>query len=162
MNRLPAALAALLLALTACTPAAEPAPSPTPAATAAPSAAPTAEPTPTPDDGELDLTTLSSTMVFAEVSAFVPSPEDYLGRTVRMQGSLMVYEANPALGIDYFYTDVIQDATACCQQGLEFVWDGGELPQAGTELLVTGTFEEYDCGGLPSYHIVAQSVEVLS
>ena len=91
MNRLPAALAALLLALTACTPAAEPAPSPTPAATAAPSAAPTAEPTPTPDDGELDLTTLSSTMVFAEVSAMVRSPGDYLGRTVRMQGSLMVY-----------------------------------------------------------------------
>ena len=86
--------------------------------------------------------------------------KDYLGKTVRMAGPLAVYEANPALGIDYFYTVVIQDATACCQQGMEFIWPEGTLPEAGTGLVVTGTFAEYDCGGLPSYHIVADTVEI--
>lgn len=75
---------------------------------------------------------------------------------------LAVYPANPALGIDYFYTVMIQDATACCQAGMEFVWDGGTLPAEGTNLTVTGTFASYDCGGLPSYHIVANTVEVTS
>lgn len=168
MSRRLAALAALGLLLTACAPAPDPVPAATPVPTAAPAPAPapaaTPAPTATPDpDGiDVDLTTLSSTMVFAEVSAMVRSPENYLGKTVRMQGPLMAYEANPALGVDYFYTVVIQDATACCQTGLEFVWDGGTLPETGTELLVTGTFEEYDCGGLPSYHVVARSVETLS
>lgn len=167
MSRRLAALAALALTLTACTPAPEPAPTPTPAATAAPTAVPqaTAEPepsaTPDPDGIDVDLTSLSSTMVFAEVSAMVRSPEDYVGKTVRMEGPLMSYQANPALNIDYFYTVMIQDATACCQLGMEFVWDGGTLPEAGTRLRVTGTFEEYDCGGIPSHHVVAQSVEVL-
>lgn len=162
MSRPLAAMAALALALTGC--AAQPAqsaaavstPAPTPAATATPQ--PTA--TPSPDGVDLDLTRLSATMVFAEVAAMVRTPEDYLGKTVRMAGPLAVYEANPALGIDYFYTVVIQDATACCQQGMEFIWPEGTLPEAGTGLVVTGTFAEYDCGGLPSYHIVADTVEI--
>lgn len=157
-----AAAAALALALTGCAPqpaqsvAAVSTPPPTPAATATPQ--PTA--TPSPDGVDLDLTRLSATMVFAEVAAMVRTPEDYLGKTVRMAGPLAVYEANPALGIDYFYTVVIQDATACCQQGMEFIWPEGTLPEAGTGLVVTGTFAEYDCGGLPSYHIVADTVEI--
>lgn len=167
MSRRLAALAALALTLSACTPVPEPVPTATPAATAAPTAVPqtTAEPepsaTPDPDGIDVDLTSLSSTMVFAEVSAMVRSPEDYVGKTMRMEGPLMSYQANPALDIDYFYTVMIQDATACCQLGMEFVWDGGTLPEAGTRLRVTGTFEEYDCGGIPSHHVVAQSVEVL-
>lgn len=158
-----AAIAALALALTGCAAqpvqsAANPAatPTPTPAATATPQ--PTA--TPSPDGVDIDLTQLSATMVFAEVAAMVRTPEDYLGKRVRMAGPLAVYEANPALGIDYFYTVVIQDATACCQQGMEFIWPEGTLPEAGTWLVVTGTFAEYDCGGLPSYHIVADTVEI--
>ena len=156
MNRLLGGVAALCLLLTACSsaPAASEA-----ASVSAPPATATPAPTPEQDTVEVDLTGLSSTMVFAEVAAMVRAPEDYVGKTVRMQGQLAVYEANPALGIDYFYTVVIEDATACCQQGLEFIWEGGELPEAGTELVVTGTYEEYDCGGFPSYHIVAQTVE---
>lgn len=156
MNRLLCGVAALCLLLTACSPS--PAASEA-ASVSAPPATATPAPTPEQDTVEVDLTGLSSTMVFAEVAAMVRAPEDYVGKTVRMQGQLAVYEANPALGIDYFYTVVIEDATACCQQGLEFIWEGGELPEAGTELVVTGTYEEYDCGGFPSYHIVAQTVE---
>ena len=151
-----AAVAALALALTGC--AAQPAQSAAAVSTPAPTPAATA--TPSPDGVDLDLTQLSATMVFAEVAAMVRTPEDYLGKRVRMAGPLAVYEANPALGIDYFYTVVIQDATACCQQGMEFIWPEGTLPEAGTGLVVTGTFAEYDCGGLPSYHIVADTVEI--
>lgn len=116
MNRLWVTAAALCLLLTACSsaPAASEAVSVSaPPATATP--APT--PSPEPEGAEVDLTGLSSTMVFAEVAAMVRTPEDYVGKTVRMQGQLAVYEANPALGIDHFYTVVIEDATACCQQG---------------------------------------------
>lgn len=172
-----AALLALALGLAACAPAPgeplHPAEPPAPTASPAPTAEPTPESTPEPtaesaadpddpDGVDVDLTGLSSTLVFAQVASLTRSPQDYLGKTVRMQGQLAVYPANPALGIDYFYTVVIQDATACCQLGLEFVWEGGTLPEAGTELQVTGRYEAYDCGGLPSYHIVADRVETLS
>ncbi|MBM6898553.1 hypothetical protein H6B10_02330 [Gemmiger formicilis] len=160
-RRLVCALLALLLTGCAGT-GAQPVPTATPAVTATPSApVSTLTPAPTrdPEAVDVDLTELSSTMVFAEVAAMVRDPEQYLGKRVRMQGQLAVYPANPALDVDYFYTVVVQDATACCQQGLEFIWEDGTQPEAGTELVVTGIFTEYDCGGLPSHHIVAESVE---
>lgn len=160
----PRPLAAVLLAamLTACAaPREVPAPTATPPALPA---TPTPAPTPTPDpadtgDPVVDLTALSQTMAFAELAAMTRAPEEYLGRTVRIEGRLAVYPANPALDMDYFYTVVMEDATACCQQGLEFVWEG-DLPGEGTDLVVTGRYETYDCGGLPSYHLVAETVEM--
>lgn len=165
MTRRLAAVAAVALTLAACAPAPAPAPTAVPA-TPAPTAVPTApapDSTPTPQATQeplVDLTGLSQTMAFAELAAMTFSPEDYLGKTVRMQGKLAVYPANPSLGVDYFYTVVMEDATACCQQGLEFVWDG-PTPAEGTQLVVTGRYEAYDCGGLPSYHLVADTVETV-
>ena len=49
----------------------------------------------------------------------------------------------------HYYACIIQDATACCQQGLEFVWGDGshvypdEYPTENTEVEVVGTFETY-------------------
>ena len=44
---------------------------------------------------------------------------------------------------------MIQDATACCAQGMEFVWGDGshvypdEYPEEDAEVIVEGTFETY-------------------
>ena len=43
---------------------------------------------------------------------------------------------------------IIQDATACCSQGLEFILEGNPAypegyPEVGTEVTVLGTFETY-------------------
>ena len=49
----------------------------------------------------------------------------------------------------YYFYCVIQDATACCAQGLEFIWDDGthsypeEYPEDAQEIMVEGTFETY-------------------
>lgn len=118
---------------------------------------------------DVDLTDMSSTMVYSEVyNMVVNDPDSYMGKTIKMQGMLATYDANPDpelnLGVDYFFAVVVEDATACCQQGLEFVWEGhdtpDDFPPDGTVITVTGVFDSYDVGGLPMYHIVASSVEV--
>lgn len=49
----------------------------------------------------------------------------------------------------YYFYCVIQDATACCAQGLEFVWDDGthvypdEYPEDNAKVIIEGTFETY-------------------
>ena len=49
----------------------------------------------------------------------------------------------------YYFYCVIQDATACCAQGLEFMWDDGthvypdEYPEDNAEVIIEGTFETY-------------------
>lgn len=101
-------------------------------------------------DIDVDLTALSSTLVYAEVYNMVSTPDDYLGKKVKMQGAFSVYEDDQT-GNRYFAC-IIADATACCSQGLEFELTGehaypNDYPQLGDDITVTGTFETYDEDG---------------
>lgn len=99
------------------------------------------------DDLDVDLTALSSTMVYAEVYNMMTAPESYVGKIVKMHGQFAVYEAEET-GLKYFAC-VISDATACCQQGLEFVLSDTSLsypddyPTLDTEITVIGEFQTY-------------------
>ena len=156
--RLAAALAAVLL-LAGCggkssAPSSSAAPSPAPSGTVAqpePS-----QPQAGAGDVDVDLTTLSSTMVFAEVSSLVYDPIPYLGQRVRMEGIFSVdhaytMEGEVDLSQNYFYC-IIEDALACCAQGLEFSLAGDyaypeDYPAEGDTIRVVGTVELFEVNG---------------
>ena len=98
------------------------------------------------DGIDVDLTTLSSTAVYAEVWNMMAEPESYIGKTVKMKGIFAVYE-DETTGQKYFAC-IIADALGCCQQGLEFILKGehkypDDYPTVDSEITVTGTFETY-------------------
>lgn len=101
------------------------------------------------DNVDVDLTSLSSTMILSEVSNIMSNPDDYTGKTVKMTGNFAVYEGT---GDDDYYTAVlIQDATQCCKQGIEFKLKGDakypdDYPEVDSEITVVGTFETYTEG----------------
>ena len=102
------------------------------------------------DDLDVDLTRLSSTMVYSEVYNMMYTPNDYIGKTVKMKGQFAYYE-DPETKAQYFAC-IIADATACCSQGLEFILTGehtypNDYPELGSEITVTGTFEVYTENG---------------
>ena len=91
---------------------------------------------------DIDLTSISSTMVYSEVYNMMMTPDDYIGKTVKMCGEYATYH-DDATGNDY-YACIIQDATACCTQGMEFVLADGNYPtEVGTEVTVSGVFDTY-------------------
>ena len=97
-----------------------------------------------PDAVDVDLTQLSSTMVYSEVYAMVYEPEQYIGKTVKMQGLFATQEYNGAR----LFACIVQDATACCAQGLEFEMAEAlvypdDYPEPGEEITVVGTFDTY-------------------
>ena len=110
---------------------------------------------------DVDLTLLSSTLVYAEVYNMMYYPEDYVGKIIKMKGSFNVY-TDTEKGIDYLAV-LVADATACCQQGLEFTWKGHKYPEdypkMGTEMTVTGEVELYEEDGFMYLRIIADSVE---
>lgn len=106
---------------------------------------------------DVDLTELSSTMVYAEVVNMIIDPEQYVGVMVKMQGQFAMYE-NPDNGSRH-YACIIADATACCSQGIEFVLGGDyiypdDYPQKGDEITVQGRFEIYEENGNDYIHLV--------
>ncbi len=123
----------------------QPASSATPTATTAPAPAeaPTSEKS-DPDTVDVDLTQLSSTMVYSEVYAMATEPEQYIGKTVKMEGLFATQDYNGAR----LYACIVQDATACCAQGLEFEMEEelvypDDFPEPGAEITVVGTFDAY-------------------
>ena len=78
---------------------------------------------------DIDLTVLSSTMVYSEVYSMMSFPDDYIGNTVKMKGQF---------AIGYVYnTDGTPD----------------EYPELGAEITVVGTFEWYEEDGFRYYRL---------
>ena len=105
----------------------------------------------------VDLTALSSTMVYAEVFAMMSSPEDYVGKTVKMQGIFsrgQLYAADGSLSDGgMVFACIVQDATACCAQGIPFDLAGDyeypkDYPELGDTITVIGTFEIHEQEGM--------------
>ena len=105
------------------------------------------------DTVDVDLTALSSTLVYSEVYNMMVAPDDYIGKTVRMAGPFSYFH-DPNTD-KYYFACIIQDATACCAQGLEFVPEDerkfpDDYPEVGGPIQVAGTFDtyyEYDAEG---------------
>lgn len=95
---------------------------------------------------DVDLTQLSSVMVFSEVYNIMVLPQDYMGKTIRMEGITAIY-TDEATGQKY-YSCIVQDATACCAQGIEFRLKDingkpAAYPEEGEMITVTGVFDVY-------------------
>ncbi len=98
---------------------------------------------------DVDLTALSSTMVYSEVYNMMTDPGNYIGKTVKMSGVYAVYH-DESTG-KYYHACIISDATACCSQGIEFELKSGysypdDYPEEGGEICVTGIFDTYEEG----------------
>lgn len=111
----------------------------------------------TQNAGRMDLSAMSTTM--AQLTAMQCEPESYLGQTIKMRGTFAVGYGEAR---NYYYC-LIADATACCQQGLEFLWDGhafpDDYPEPGTEIIIEGVFDTYLEDGYEYMQLINASME---
>jgi len=110
----------------------------------------------------IDLTVMNSNAVYAEVYGMMTSPEDYMGKTVKIKG---VYAPSyyDKTGMNYHYV-LIADALACCRQGIEFIWNGehkypDDYPKEGETVEITGVFGKYDELGETYYYLATDGIE---
>ena len=106
---------------------------------------------------DLDLSGLSGTVVYAQVYNIMVDSEAWLGKVIRISGYYSAYE-DTVRGVVY-HACVIPDATACCAQGIEFVWAGehrwpDDYPEELTDITVTGRLASYDEDGTVYLHLV--------
>ncbi len=99
---------------------------------------------------EIDLTSLSPTMLYAEVVNMTRTPKQYEGATVTLRGSLLILAIDESTGVGS-YSCYVQDATKCCQRGIGFTIDrpleDTSILVEGSEVIIRGTFEIYEAGG---------------
>ena len=100
---------------------------------------------------DIDISRMSGTMVYGQVYQMVMYPSKYLGKHIKMKGIFSSYYDEQLER--RFYGCVIQDALACCSQGLAFELAKPrecpkEYPAEGDMITITGDFDfESDEGG---------------
>ncbi len=76
-------------------------------------------------------------------------PDEYVGKVIKMDGLFNLYYDEAK---DYtYYACIVQDATACCSQGIEFVpteefQELMKTVEAGDNITVVGEFTTYTEG----------------
>ena len=98
------------------------------------------------EEDYIDLTGMSADMIYAVVYDMMCRPESYIGKTVKIEG-LFSYYLDSSTGNEY-YACIIEDARACCAQGMEFVPQEkynypADYPEMFDSITVTGTFDVY-------------------
>ena len=114
---------------------------------------------------DVDLTKLSNIMVYSEVDNMVTYPDKYLGKTIRLRGPY--YALFDEGTKNYYHFIIIEDATACCEQGLEFVWEGEhrypeDYPADTTRVEIIGTYSSYEELGETYFYIQTEQIEILN
>jgi len=116
---------------------------------------------------DIDLTVLGENMIRAEVVNILSSPEEYLGKVIKMSGPYYAVP-EPMLGrvIDMI---AVAEVDACCPPlGFEIiVGDFFDLrpfdfPNQGTRIEVTGVFSTYEEKGIDLYYLAVNDVFILS
>ena len=111
---------------------------------------------------DLDLTKMSATMIYSTIFDMLVMAEDYVDKNIKVKGWFETYtDPNTA---ELYYAVVVPDATACCQQGLEFVWLGehsypADFPETGADITVTGRYKLTETDGVTYVYLEASSVE---
>ena len=114
-------------------------------------ASPSFADSPAPRKIDVDLTQMSGTVVYAMVNQMVTSPVKFKGKHIKMKGFFSSYYDEEVER--RFYGCVIQDALACCSQGLAFELSKPreypkEYPKEGSTIVIEGDFDyEKDEGG---------------
>ena len=111
---------------------------------------------------DLDLTKMSATMIYSTMFDMLIMPEDYVEKTIKVKGWFQTY-TDPQTA-ELYYAVVVPDATACCQQGLEFVWPGEhsypeDFPEIGADVTITGFYKLIENDGITYNYLEASKVE---
>ena len=118
--------------------------------------------TPDPSKVDLDLTKMSATMIYSTIFDMLIMAEDYIEKNIKVKGWFETY-VDTETG-ELYYAVIVPDATACCQQGLEFVWPGNhtypdDFPKPGDDITVTGIYKLIETDGVSYTYLEANSVE---
>ena len=92
---------------------------------------------------DMDLAAMGSTMAYAGVINIMSNADSYLGKTIRLRGSY--YSLTSERTDKFYHMLMIGDATACCEMGMEFVWNGDhDYPEEYSRVEITGVFGSYE------------------
>ena len=112
---------------------------------------------------DYDLSDMNFTMISSFFFQMLIEPEEYENKTFKIKGKFQTFdnEENPA-ALPYFSV-IMNDATMCCQEGIDFVWKGDhkypdDYPQPDQEITIVGKYIVTETNGFTYNYILASDI----
>ena len=117
------------------------------------------------EDVDLDISKLSSMLVYSQVVSMLDAPDQYLDKTIKIKGQYYALYYEPMQ--QYCHYVVVGDASMCCQAGIEFIWNGDhthpdDYPEEQKTIEIVGLFSSYEELDETYYALQVDDISVLS
>jgi hypothetical protein len=112
---------------------------------------------------DVDLTALSDVMQQAMLLNIVTKPENYLGKTMKIEGEYDSWcPGNVPIDCSHFI--LFSDAAACCKTGFEFRCNDGKTnnyPEKDAKIRIVGVISSYKMSGRSLYYLATDDVVIV-
>ena len=113
---------------------------------------------------DIDLTAMSDTMVYAALLNIMRTPDNHLGRTIRISGTYQSFFWD-ITGLHYHYI-IVEGQAGCCPQRMEFRRHGNyvfpdDYPAEGAMIELVGVFGRYQEEGMFWYFLAVDEFIIL-
>jgi hypothetical protein len=112
---------------------------------------------------DYDLSNMNFTMISSFFFQMLLEPEKYENKVFKIKGKFQSFEneENPS-ALPYFSV-IMNDVTMCCQEGIDFVWEGNhswpaDYPEQDQEITIIGKYIVTETDGITYNYILASDI----
>ena len=112
---------------------------------------------------DYDLSGMNFTMISSFFFQMLVDSETYENKTFKIKGNFQTFENEEDPTALPYFSVIMNDATMCCQEGIDFVWEGNhnwpeDYPEQDQEITIVGKYIVTETDGFTYNYILASDI----
>ena len=112
---------------------------------------------------DYDLSNYNFTMISSFFFQMLIEPETYENKTFKIKGKFQSFENEEDPAALPYFSVIMNDATMCCQEGIDFIWEGNhkwpaDYPQQDQVITIVGKYIVTETDGFTYNYILASDI----
>ena len=112
---------------------------------------------------DYDLSNYNFTMISSFFFQMLIEPETYENKTFKIKGKFQSFDNEEDPTALPYFSVIMNDVTMCCQEGIDFVWQGehnwpADYPKQDQEITIIGKYIVTETDGITYNYILASDI----
>ncbi len=112
---------------------------------------------------DYDLSEMNFTMISSFFFQMLVESETYENKTFKIKGKFQSFDNEEDPTALPYFSVIMNDVTMCCQEGIDFVWEGNhnwpaDYPQQDKEITIIGKYIVTETDGFTYNYILASDI----
>ena len=112
---------------------------------------------------DYDLSEMNFTMISSFFFQMLVESEKYENKTFKIKGKFQTFDNEEDPSALPYFSVIMNDVTMCCQEGIDFVWEGkhnwpADYPYQDQEITIIGKYIVTETDGITYNYILASDI----